>query len=258
MPTITPEQIQAAQSGSGDAMWEIIDAYGGMITSIVRSGVHGATRDMWDDLTQEARAALITCVQSYSTAPDDAARFSPYRQMLSAVTREVIRSRPGVSVPADLEREIRAALARRSDDLDAAFADVAGHVGSRHQVSRGTFDAAVEALAPVDWLHRPVGGDDAGGLTLADVLQDRDTDEMSRAEARDLVERVLVTINPRRALVLRATYGVGMPPMEDREIAAHLGNVTTDRVRRLRYDGIREARLLLGVRPKPDAMSEAA
>ncbi|MFI6444678.1 hypothetical protein [Kitasatospora sp. NPDC050543] len=240
---ISADRIESAKTGDQDAMWGIVTDLEPMLMSIVRTVTAGqALPEDVEDLMQEARFALITCVASFTTDGPGQLQTKAWSAVRNAVTSAWTRTAAFTVEPSTL-LIVRRALARAGGDVDEAYALALAQAGS---LTRATFSAAREALSPMESLDRPVDGDEPGGTTLADTIPDVET-VSGAAVTRDLAEYALSSITARRALVLRATYGVGMPPMEDREIGGHLGNVGPTRVRRIRWDGIRQARTALGV-----------
>ncbi|MFD0276207.1 helix-turn-helix domain-containing protein [Kitasatospora sp. NPDC127111] len=237
--TIAADLITRAKSGDRDAMWQIVTTLEPMLANVVRTVTAGqATAEDMDDLMQEARIALITCVASYDTDGTAQLQTKAWPAIRGAVATAWMGGRPGALDPQKLVR-VRRALAQADGDVDKAF-QVVNEIGP---VSRQLFDAARFALVPVESLDRPADG--VEGVTLGETLADISS-AADAADVRDLAAYALASVTARRALVLRGTYGIGMPPMEDAEIGGHMG-VGPARVRRIRWDGIQQARAVLGI-----------
>ncbi|MFI8084322.1 helix-turn-helix domain-containing protein [Kitasatospora sp. NPDC086009] len=238
--TISTDIITSAKTGDREAMWSIVASLEPMLANIVRTVTAGqATGEDVADLMQEARIALITSVSSYDTDGTAQLQTKAWPAVRGAVAAAWMGTRPGSVDPQKLVR-VRRALAQSGGDMDKAFEIV----NATAHVSRRLFDAACFALTPVESLDRPVD-DQEGSMTLGDTLADVSS-AADASDARDLADIVLASVTARRALVLRGSYGIGMPPMEDAEIGGHIG-VGPARVRRIRWDGIQQGRTVLGV-----------
>lgn len=242
---ISTDTIQCAQAGDSDAMWQILTEVEPMMRHVIYTVTGGqASTDDADDLLQEARAVVIARVHSYDTAGPACLQTRVYREVQGVIARAWISARSAATPDPDVVLRVRRALGEAEGDVEAAAGRLDTLPAGR-RVSRTRFMAALEALMEPSDLGERIGNGEST-LTLADVLPDtRDDDIAERAARRDLADRALASVTPRRSLVLRATYGVGMPPMEDAEIGGHLGHVTPTRVRRIRWDGLKQARAAL-------------
>ncbi|GAB7187110.1 hypothetical protein ATKI12_6941 [Kitasatospora sp. Ki12] len=245
---ITVDTVQSAQAGDSTAMWHILTEAEPMMRNIIRTVTAGgqASADDVEDLLQESRAVLIARVQAYDTAGPATLQTRAYQEIYGAISRAWVTTRSAVTPEPDVVLRVRRALAATEGDAEAACRQLeALPKGSR--VSRPRFLAVLDLLREPETFYAGAGAD-GDTLPLAETLSDtREDDIADRAARRDLAERALASVTPRRALVLRASYGVGMPPMEDAEIGGHLGHVTPTRVRRIRWDGIQQARAALSV-----------
>ncbi|MFD8595422.1 hypothetical protein ACFV1L_10510 [Kitasatospora sp. NPDC059646] len=250
---ITADLVQSAQAGNSDAMWQIVSALEPQLASIVATVMGEFYRvphhiPMREDLMQEARAALITVVAGYDTTGPAALMTRAYWPVVNAVTTAWLASRTGPSVSMASLLRIRRALGKARGDREYAFVLVNQHCEEQKKgrMSRDQFDHVLEA-----WWSVTVDLDEVlpghSTTTIADTIPDTSTARATHlAEVRDLAEQALTSILPRRALVLRGTYGVGMPEMTDEELAGHLGNVGPSRVRGIRREALAQARTVLG------------
>ncbi|MFJ9694899.1 helix-turn-helix domain-containing protein [Kitasatospora sp. NPDC101183] len=243
---ITTETIQSAQAGDSDAMWEILTGVEPMMLRIIATVTSGqASANDRDDLLQEARAAMITRVHAYDTTGPASLQTRAYREVHGAVARAWVSARSTVTPEPEVALRVRRALGEAEGDVEVAARRLSELPADR-RVSRSRFMAALEALTPAIDLEAQVNSGNGRTLTLAEVLPDTHGEDLAeQAARRDLAVRALASVTPRRELVLRASYGVGMPPMEDAEIGGHLGGVAPARVRRIRWDGIQQARAAL-------------
>ncbi|MCQ6554744.1 sigma-70 family RNA polymerase sigma factor [Streptomyces sp. C10-9-1] len=238
----TDAQITAAQGGDNDAMWEIVTAFEPLIRQIIKDVAGGADREAVEDLLQEARAVLVQHVRDYRAGSSSAALHTyAYPALRRAVATEHLRSTTTLTVEPDMALAVRRALHEAGDDVRAA-AELAATRESRHRrVTRETFHAAVEALAPVETLDTPVDAEFDPGATLADIIPDTSADFTDRAERTRLARFLLEEIPVRQSYALRAYYGIGMMTASDEEVALAIG-ATRPRVRGLRHAGIASAR----------------
>jgi RNA polymerase primary sigma factor len=240
---ISDDLISAAQAGSSDDMWEIVSRCDAMLAGIVRQVAPGAGREDAEDLLQEARAALIERVRSYdSTSSAAALQTYVYTSVRRAVAESWVRARTGLTIEPSTVLRVRKALVDYDGNSEAAFLAVQ----VRHQISRETFMAVMEALSdPESWdAHVRIAGRASHAhqeLTLADVVADPEADVTDPVERRELAHWLLRRIDPRQSYTLRSYYGVGMEKAEDADVADHL-RVSPALVRKLRSRGIAACR----------------
>ncbi|MER6485688.1 sigma factor [Streptomyces virginiae] len=241
--TVTDEMIHAAQAGDQDAMWQIVSAYEPVLVGIVRAVAPGAKREDAEDLLQEARAALIQHVHAYVTG-SSAAQLSSfaYRSIRRSVAEEWIRNSVALAVPATTVLRVRQVLWTTEGDVDAAWMIIASDANPTRRMSRESFLSVVDALGSVECLDAPTGAGDGDEMTLGETIPDTSHELTDVAERRNLAHWLMTQIAPRQSFALRAFHGVGMEPMADAEIAAHLG-IKPRSVQPYRVEGARRARM---------------
>jgi RNA polymerase primary sigma factor len=249
--TVTTEQIQAAQAGDQDAMWEIISAYEPMMWRIIRTTAPGATREQNDDLIQEARAVLLQNTRSYDTEASAATLATyAYNAIRRAVAEEWLGSTTQLSVDASAALRVRRALWDTEGDVEGAWMIVSSDTDPRRRMSREAFVAIREAIAETQCLDAPqdvvrgaVGED--GSILLSDLIPDASSDFTDTTARRDLARWLLTEIPQRQAFALRAFYGIGMQRLTEDEASADL-QVKKAPLRVLRTRGIDNARAVAG------------
>ncbi|MFD5160997.1 hypothetical protein ACFWMJ_23460 [Streptomyces hawaiiensis] len=240
---VTDEQISAAQAGDGDVMWQIVQAFDPMFSSMIRSVAKGASAEDAEDLLQEARAVLIQHVRDYSSEASSAKLTSfVFQAARRRIQEEHVKATTALTVDPTAVLRVRRALWQANGDVEGAWMIVSTCPNERSRMARETFAAVVESLANVESFDAPAGDDsDGAGLTLADVIADPSSDVSDPAERRDLARWLMEQIPQRQAFALRAFYGVGMTRQEDPQTCADMG-INRLALRRLRSRGVASAR----------------
>jgi RNA polymerase primary sigma factor len=248
---VTDEQILAAQTGDGDAMWDIVQSFDPMLKSIIRSAAPSASAEDAEDHLQEGRAVLIQHIRDYDSSSSSAQLSSyVYRAVRRAIAEADVVSKTPLTIDATAALRVRWALWECGGDTERAWATFRDATSPTKRMSRELFIAMVEALAGTESLDSPFAGsltrragamERDNGLTLADVLEDRATSVTDPLERRDLARWLMTQIPQRQSLALRAFYGVGMTRMTDPELCADL-EVNGVALRRLRSRGVASAR----------------
>ncbi|WP_328742952.1 hypothetical protein OG436_29615 [Streptomyces caniferus] len=234
---VTDEQIREAQSGSQDAMWEIVSAHDPMVKSIIQAVAPGAGNEAREDMLQDGRAVLIEHIRRYDQTVSAASLSTfAYRAVRSAIANSWLTTSSGFTIEASEAVRVRAALGRAGGDVDEAFAELHTSRG----MTRETFMALLEALAPTDSLEAPANNSDQGA-TVADTIADPVADVTSPVERRDLARWLMEQIAPRQSYALRAYYGIQMTSVPDADAASHL-QTTAANVRVLRKRGVDAAK----------------
>ncbi len=242
--TVTDEQIKAAQGGDDMAMWEIVTAFDGMFSSMIRSAAPKATTEDAEDLLQEARVVLIQHVRSYNSDSSSASLTSfVFQAARRRIAEEYIRNTTELTVDPTAVLRVRRALWHSGGNVDDAWATLSTCSNTSGRMERERFMAIVEALGVVERLDAPAGGEDTDGtsLTIADVLPDTSGDVADSAKRVDLARWLLTQIPQRQAYALRAFHGIQMSQQDDAQTCTDMG-VKPARLRALRHDGINSAR----------------
>lgn len=245
---VTDEQIAAAQAGDGDAMWEIVQAFDAMFSSMIRSVAKGASAEDAEDLLQEARAVLIQHVRDYSSEASSATLTSfVFQAARRRIQEEHVRSSTALTVDPTAVLRVRRALWQADGDVEGAWMIVSTCPNERSRMERERFMAVVDAMVSVERFDAPAGDDmDGAGLTLADVIADPFAEISDPAERRDLARWLMEQIPQRQAFALRAFYGVQMTKQEDPQTCADMG-INGAALRRLRSRGVSSARTVADV-----------
>lgn len=236
---VTDEDVLSAQSGDADAMWRVVSAHDNLLRGMARHVAPAATSNQVDDLLQEGRAALIARIRSYDSS-QSAAQLQTYAHstVRRAIAEEWIRMSTGLSVDPTTIIRVRQALAQYEGNREAAILSLY----ARYGIDRGAAFAALEALVGMESLDTPYKSYGSGdNETIGDRIPDPAGDFTETADRRDLAHHLLKQVAPRQSYALAAYHGVGMSPVPDADVAAHL-ETPAHRVRQLRSDGARNAR----------------
>ncbi|MCY0926266.1 sigma-70 family RNA polymerase sigma factor [Streptomyces sp. H27-H1] len=241
------EVVRAAQGGDQNAMWIVISEYDGVLMSIVRSVAPAASRTDVEDLHQEARAALITCLRAYDTTSDASLSSYAYASVRRAVAEHWVRSTTSLTVDPTAVLRVRRALWTSEGDIEGAWMLLSMSADSRKIMSREVFVSCLETLHPRISLDAPVSDDESDGdrRTLADDIPDV-VDTESDTDRRDFARWLLTQISPRQSYALRAFYGIRTQQMPDEAVADELG-IRPATLRQLRKDGKDSARRVAGL-----------
>lgn len=241
---VTDEQIKAAQAGDSDAMWEIVQAFDPMFSSMIRSAAPGASTDDAEDLLQEARAVLIQHVRDYDSDASSAKLTSfVYQAARRCIAEENVRNSTALTVDPTTVLRVRRALWQTQGDVEGAWMILSTCSNPKGRMERERFMATLDALTSVERLDGPAGSDEGDGsdLTLADVIADPTSEVTDPLERRDLARWLMTQISQRQSFALRAFYGVGMTRQEDAEVCAEL-SIKVNALRQLRFQGAKNAR----------------
>ncbi|MEU3729952.1 hypothetical protein AB0E81_11165 [Streptomyces sp. NPDC033538] len=241
---VTDTQIHAAQGGDDMAMWDIVQAFDGMFSSMIRSAAPKATSEDAEDLLQEARAVLIQHVRDYKSDTSSAKLTSfVFQAARRRIAEEAIRNSLPLTVDPTAVLRVRRALWHANGNVEKAWETLSTCSNAAGRMERDRFMGVLEALTEVERLDAPAGGEDSDGssLTLADVLPDTSTDIVDATRRQDLARWLLSEIPQRQAFALRAFHGIQMTRQDDTQTCTDLG-VKPSRLRDLRTDGIRSAR----------------
>ncbi len=263
--SVTDEQIHAAQGGDSDAMWDVISAFDPMVNGLIRSVAPGASREVAEDLLQEARALLIQHVRDYRSESSSAALSSYVYQAVRRLLQEThLSMTTTLTVDAGSALRVKRALWEAGGDVERAWLALSQTEDPRNRMTRERFMAVLEALASTERLDAPTGGGDEGaeGLTLSDVIADPTATLTDSVERRDYARWLMTQVPPRQSLALRAFYGVSMTKQPDAQTADDMG-IKLAALRRLRANGCESARRVSDVHAwlrsqAPVTLAEAA
>lgn len=252
--------VAAAQERDFGAMSAINEATDAQIIAIGWELCSAAGRnDLHDDITQAGRLTVWASVDGF-----DAERGVPFVGYALAHARTAMQkelralTRPGI--PDAVMWRFQRLVEIAEGDMDAALKLAATTTFSGKKLSRETFIALRDAMAPVWSLDRPErsGGNrkenPSGTLTVGDTIPDPNewgnpeaatiavSGHAGKRERRELAHALLALLTPTKARVLRMTYGIA-PEEEcaDKAIAAELG-ITDSTVRAHRNQALKTLR----------------
>ena len=235
-------------AGDGSARDRMVRANLRLVVNIARAYTNKGLPIQ--DLIEEGNLGLLRAVEGFD--PDMNTRFSTYASywIKQSIKRSIINSAKTIRIPAymvELLSKWRKATAKLDGELGRA--PTQEEVAKELQLPKKKLSIVKTAIHLYNMT--PQTDEDDGGWTMSDMVADErqkgPEDEMVEADNLKHVYRMLDTMDPREATILRMRFGLDdAEPRTLKEIGESLG-LTRERVRQIESEALKRlAKGLLG------------
>ena len=235
-------------AGDGSARDRMVRANLRLVVNIARAYTNKGLPIQ--DLIEEGNLGLLRAVEGFD--PDMNTRFSTYASywIKQSIKRSLINSAKTIRIPAymvELLSKWRRATAKLDGELGRA--PTQEEVAKELQLPKKKLSIVKTAIHLYNMT--PQTDEDDGGWTMSDMVADErqkgPEDEMVEADNLKHVYRMLDTMDPREATILRMRFGLDdAEPRTLKEIGESLG-LTRERVRQIESEALKRlAKGLLG------------
>ena len=248
--TANEEKQLARQIGMGDlsARDRMVRANLRLVVNIARAYVNRGL--LLQDLIEEGNLGLLRAVEGFD--PEMNTRFSTYASywIKQSIKRALINTGKTIRIPAYMV-ELLTKWRRATAKLDKELGRTPTHEEVAKELGLPKKKLTIVKTAIQLYTSNPQTDDEEGGWQMSDMVADERTkapdDDLLDADNLKHVYRILETMEPREATILRMRFGLDdTEPRTLKEIGELLG-LTRERVRQIESDALKRiAREILG------------